>query len=75
MPPQEIEKQIQRLRARQAKFETAESEESKKKLESLQKKLEEQLNQHPPREIETEDQILDDTLYLYGTDYMSTANI
>jgi hypothetical protein len=41
----------------------------------LQRKLDFARHKEPPRPIEAESVINDDTLYLYGVDYMSTDDI
>jgi len=71
---EEIEKEIKKLQEREARFGTA-GEESKKHVERLQRKLDFAKHMEPPKPIEEGSTFNNDTLYLYGVDYMNTDNI
>mmetsp|Transcript_59678 Transcript_59678/g.82016 ORF Transcript_59678/g.82016 Transcript_59678/m.82016 type:complete len:114 (+) Transcript_59678:424-765(+) len=50
-------------------------EKSKKNISSIQNRIDKLENVEPPKQIDKDAQIIPDTLYLYGTDYMSTKEI
>lgn len=71
---EELEKEIQRLKDREEKFDTH-TEESKKHLDRMQRKLDFTRHKEQPTPIEVESLVAEDTLYLYGVDYMNTFEI
>ena len=70
-----IEKEILKLQERQSKFGNEVTDEAKKMLHRLTKKLEFLKHKEPPRRIQLEEEMSMDTLYLYGVDYMSTKEV
>lgn len=71
---EEIEQEIKKLKDRVEKFGT-QTPESMLVIERLQRKLDFARHKEAPKPIEKESVIEEDTLYLYGVDYMSTFDI
>ena len=74
MTVEDIELEIKKLQDRQQKFGNL-TEESKIRLERLQRKLDFARHKEAPKPIENDAVMNPDTLYLYGVDYMSTDDI
>lgn len=71
----ECQEEIERIRRRHARFEEEITNEGKGKIKRLEAKIRHLRLSDKPEEIKDGAEIIEDSLYLYGTDYMSTQDI
>ena len=73
---QYLNQNIEKIRHRQQKFsDIGEHPDSGKRIEKLENRITRLYNSAKPEQIQESAQIIEDTLYLYGTDYMSNSDI
>jgi hypothetical protein len=70
-----LNENIQRIRMRQQKFAAEAPPEAEMRIENLEKRIDKLHNVSKPEEIKASAVIIEDMLYFYGTDYMSTQEI
>ena len=71
---EELESEIKKIQERQEKYGT-QTEESLIIMERLQRRLDFARHKEAPKPILKGSTLLEDTIYLYGVDYMSTSDI
>ena len=70
-----INKQMDRIRARKERFGDDVEKAAEFKLKKLNKRITSLKAYEKPAEISKDSKIIEDSLYLYGTDFMSTGDI
>ena len=73
---QYLNQNIEKIKHRQQKFsDIGEHPDAEKRIEKLENRITRLYNSAKPEQIQESAQIYEDTLYLYGTDYMSNSDI
>ena len=67
--------EIERIRKRHERFGEDVTAESEAKIKYLEQRIKKAKNFEKPEEIKDGAEIIEDSLYLYGTDFMSTNDI
>ena len=70
-----INKQMDRIRARKERFGDDVEKAAEFKLKKLNKRITSLKAYEKPAEISKDSKIIEDSLYLYGTDFMSTGDL
>ncbi len=70
-----LNENIQKIKMRQQKFASEVPEEAETRIENLEKRIDKLHNVSKPEEIKASAVIIENMLYFYGTDYMSTKEI
>ena len=70
-----INQQIERIKQRKERFGEEVEKVSMQKIKKLNKRITSLKAYEKPSEIKQDAEIIEDSLYMYGTDFMSTADI
>lgn len=72
---QELEAELQKIKDRMQKFGMEPTGEVKKNMQKLERQIAWKTNKDQPKEIQQGSQVIETSLYLYGTDFMSTGDV